>query len=164
MEKVMFLELECVYFYKYCNDLVNKDFNIFEHSGTNFEFVKLEKNGGFKFRTEDELAIQFLREGKGVSYKGQIMFKEQVTMPSIYYSKFTEFYYSKLGEFKSYMGGVVYENIKDAFTFSLVRSIITLYNQNLFTEKVFVSKLQKYLKEEGISDVLDAVNNVRMVG
>lgn len=161
MQKVIFLEQDCVGV-KMLNQRVSERLGIFQYSGQKKEYGRKQKNGKYKILTEDQIAYEHLKSGKGVQYKGYIYFLGTLVETSEHYAELKQSYKrieSKLNkmvetEFLPYLNGALYEGLKDVLQFPMVKSMINLYETNVFSYEWLEEKLRTYLKPESVAIVL----------
>ena len=161
MKKVIFLEQDCVGV-KVLSQKISERLGIFQYSGQKKEYGRKQKNGKYKILTEDQIAHEHLEAGKGVQYKGYIYFLGSIAEKSEHYASLKQSYKrieSKVNrkveeEFLPYLNGALYEGLKDVMQFSMVKSMIDLYEANVFSYEWLEQKLTTYLKPESVAIVL----------
>lgn len=164
MKKAEFLQHECVVVKALSKTLTEKSY-LFEFTASNLQFGRQLPNGKFKLMNEEELAMDYLENGKGVVYKGFVYFKENKTAENKHFENFQRHYNrlvqasnrKKEGEHDSYMNGVMYESLTEASHFGMVKSIISLYQTGLFSAEILESKLNKYVHADYLQAVLQEV-------
>jgi phosphatidate phosphatase PAH1 len=161
MKKVQFMNEECVGMTALSARLM-ENFKIFTYTATNLEYGRKQANGKFKIMTEDEIALEHLRGGKCVSYKGYVYFKADTLENSEQFKEVKKRYRNmesrmnkRLEEdYKPYLNGALYDALQNVSHFSMVKSMISLYENQVFAIEWLEIKLKEYLKPEGVAVVL----------
>lgn len=165
MKKVTFLEKDCVGV-KVLKQRVSERLGIFQYSGENKEYGRKQENGRFKILTEDQIAHEQLKAGRGVQYKGYIYFLENLVGSSEHYKSLNRSY-SRIesnlnkkveSEYLPYLNGALYEGLHDVMHFAMVKSMIDLYLSDVFSINWLEEKLNNYLKPESVTVVLFELN------
>lgn len=167
MDKVMFLGMDCVGV-KVLSQRVSEKHGIFEYLGKGYkkEYARKQKNGKFKTITEDQIAHEQLKAGRGVQYKGHIYFLTTLVQGSEQYRALKQSnnrIESKLSkqietEYLTYLNGALYDGLNDVTKFSMVKSMVDLYVSNVFSISWLEGKLGEYLKPESVDVVLSEIH------
>ncbi|WCK56936.1 hypothetical protein PP175_27485 (plasmid) [Aneurinibacillus sp. Ricciae_BoGa-3] len=131
MKNVNFLGKKCVYF-KHISHIVIDELDIFHHTAMDLEYGEKSENGEYNLLTEDQLAQIYLGKGKGVLYKGYIVFEADLIENNEHYDAFYSLYGWIKKNYEAYLNGVVFHSLKDKFQFNQVKSIIMLYQSGFF--------------------------------
>lgn len=135
-------------------DIINQ-VGLKEVSEINYEFARKQSNGEYVIVSEHEIASELLKEGKGIVYKGYVIFGAEAIEDNLLFDMYQSAKSTKEGEYKSYLNGIVFENISNLFLFPIVKSIISLYEKDIIDKDGTFKKLSKYLPQNAIEFILN---------
>lgn len=157
MKKELFIGEECIAV-KIVNGSVSlQDLNIIEISGDNATFARPLGNGDFRMITENEMALEALKKGKGVYVKGTVYFLKQMIEGNHEFARFQKAL-MKYEKGLSPLERFLYESVWEIPHFPMVKSMISLYYNGVFTREMIIKKLENYLPANKAMIVLNSVD------
>lgn len=123
---------------------------VVEISEINYLYSSVNNNV-VKTTTEHEYAIELLKAGKGIFYKGEIIFAYNNYKESKYYKK----YLRENRKIKKSCNPNIIKNMKDTYYYPLITSVLGLYEKGLIDEDIAKTKLEAYLSIDIIPTLLE---------
>lgn len=165
MEKAIFLDIGCVAFDDIGMPLVHNRHTIFRYTGYKASYMSENK-----VISEEDMAKKYLYSGRGVFYEGKIYFidthKESDTL-----RKYKISHDKKLNQIKKadelnkqFLNGVLYENLYNVSHFDIAQTIITFYENGIFTQEKAIEKLSKYVNPESAEEIIQKLHSLEQQG
>jgi len=157
MKKELFAGVECVAVKIVYGSVSLQDLNIIEVSGDNTTFARPLGNGEFRLITEDEMALEALEKGRGVYAKGTVYFLESIIEGNHEFARFTKalrHYENGLTPLERYL----YDSVWEILHFPMVKSMISLYYNGVFSKEMVLKKLESYLPMNKAIIVLNSID------
>lgn len=162
MKRVLFFNMLCVGIQIESKRTIEK-IEVFEYTDSNHEYGRRKENKRIEIIKEDDLAQEYLLNGKGVYFKGYVYFKEENLEQSKQYKKLIKKLKSiqderadkEKSEYQLYLNGALYNSLTNKENYAMVKSMIDLYHVGIFSSERLTTKLSCYLTPEGIGVVLD---------
>lgn len=102
-------------------------------------------------RKPEDIAIIHLKQGRGVIYKDYVMFIEGGEKQEEFHEKFME----TKAQYEGFLDGKIEEYILDLYNVPVLKYILTMFKNKLFSEKIVREKLNNYILPQGIDIVFN---------
>jgi hypothetical protein len=103
-------------------------------------------------RTQEEIAVNHIKSKKGVIYKDYIMFLEDDECDEL--KKFEEEFYKVKSECEKFLDGKISEYVLDYYNFPVLRFILSMFKNNIFSVTTVREKLSNYILSGEIDVVM----------
>lgn len=165
MKRVLFFNMMCIGIQIESKRILDKT-GIFDYTDSNHEYGRRKENMRIEIIKEDDLAVEYLLNGKGIHFKGFVYFKEENHEQSQQYKKLIkkikriqdERIEKEKSEYQLYLNGLLYNALRNKGNYAMVKSMIDLYHANIFSRDLLTKKLNSYLTPEGIESVLNELH------
>lgn len=134
---------------------IQREFNFYEHKEAT-DVICFDKDNKHTFKTQTEIAVSILKEGKGVIYKDYVMFDVSNENPNK--TEFEKRYKEVKGEYERFLNGTLCKYIYDYRNVPVVKFAITMYQNKIFSEAKLLERLNLYVMENGVSEILKEIN------
>lgn len=114
------------------------------------EFVRII-DGHPQFIDRVEIVKQQLTMGRGVYFNGYIMFFEKTEG----HKKFKKAFKKTKDEYEQFLNGIVCKHIFDYYNIPVVKFILSMYKNGIYSEIIVRQKLSIYIPQDAITEVFE---------
>jgi hypothetical protein len=166
MQKEQLLSIDCISFEVSARVASTQSLQLFEYSGSGYDYGIPLGRGRFKIVNENVLVERILNEGNGINFESKVFFKEEFLNGSVGYLKFKKVYDKTRVEIEEKLSSDVdlflIKHVEDLYAVPVVKSIYRLYQVGLFSSDRLIEKLKSYLREEEIAEMVSLMNVVKL--
>lgn len=135
---------------------IQKEFNFYEHKEA-IDTICFDKDNKYTLKTQTEITVSILKEGKGIIYKDYVMFDVSNENPNRI--KFEKRYKEIKGQYERFLNGTLCKYIYDYRNVPVIKFAITMYQNKIFSEAKLLDRLNLYVMKEGINEIFQEIKN-----
>lgn len=140
--------------YRVIGDIQN-EFNFYEHKEAT-DIIIFDKDNNHKFKTQVEVSVNILNEGKGIIFKGYVLFLNNSNNAKK--NEFEKRYKEVKKEYEGFLNGMLCKYIYDYRNVPVIKFAIKMYQNKIFSEDKLLERLNLYVMGNGVNEILQEIN------